>query len=287
MTHRNIFSAFGGVPEDVWIRNGHVRSMASFRCPITAGSFGATLMPLYAGMWFSRSRRGGAMVGLIVTTTIVLMANSSGPLMAYVAGLVGLLFWPLRRKMQMVRRTLVVVLFCLHMVMKSPVWFLIARVSDITGGGGYHRAHLIDECIKRFSTWWLMGTDNTADWMPTQINGGADITNQFILMAIGGGLLGFVLFVFFLFRCFQSLGIMMKAVRGWSYKEEWLLWGMGASLFSHLVNLNSVSYFDQMEVMWFFLLAAIASLTQARSSETAVEVAQNDATMELAGTSNA
>jgi hypothetical protein len=42
-----------------------------------------------------------------------------------------------------------------------------------------------------------------------------------------------------------------------------------------------------MEVMWFFLLAAIASLTQARSSETAVEVAQNDATMELAGTSNA
>jgi hypothetical protein len=106
-------------------------------------------------------------------------------------------------------------------------------------------------------------------------------------MAIGGGLLGFVLFVFFLFRCFQSLGIMMKAVRGWSYKEEWLLWGMGASLFSHLVNLNSVSYFDQMEVMWFFLLAAIASLTQARSSETAVEVAQNDATMELAGTSNA
>ena len=45
-----------------------------------------------------------------------------------------------------------------QLVMKAPVWaILIARVSDLVGGGGWHRAFIIDVCIKNFGTWWLIG----------------------------------------------------------------------------------------------------------------------------------
>lgn len=61
---------------------------------------------------------------------------------------------------------------------------------------------------------------------------------------------------------------------------------MGATLFAHLVNLNSVSYFDQMEVMWYFLLAGIAAVTQQMWQE-GMEDAASEADEEFTGTVSA
>ena len=55
-TGHNLFSIFGGVPELTQIRGGHMRSQAAFRHPILAGTFGATLFPVFVGLWVLRDQ---------------------------------------------------------------------------------------------------------------------------------------------------------------------------------------------------------------------------------------
>ncbi len=51
-TGKNIFSVLGGVPEFTDMRNNRLRCQGPFRHPILAGTFGATAMPLFVGLWF-------------------------------------------------------------------------------------------------------------------------------------------------------------------------------------------------------------------------------------------
>ncbi len=69
--------------------------------------------------------------------------------------------------MRAIRWGIVVILLALHAVMKAPVWFLISRLSELTGGSGWYRSALIDAFIRHFDEWWLIGTGYTAHWMPT------------------------------------------------------------------------------------------------------------------------
>jgi hypothetical protein len=143
--------------------------------------------------------------------------------------------------------------------MKAPLWFLIGRASDIVGGGGYHRAYLIEQFVNRFSSWWLVGVSNTSDWFPYQLDDGqSDITNMFVAAGVDAGLIGVILCVVMVVRCFQRLGIAVKAHRG--TPSEKMLWGIGSTLVASVGILFSVTYFDQTYVMWYFFLACIGSL---------------------------
>ena len=56
----------------------------------------------------------------------------------------------------------------------------------------------------------------------------------------------------------------MKILRlaGPEYKrDELMLWGAGCCLFSHMINLIGVRYFDQMYVVWYMSFAVISSLS--------------------------
>ena len=264
VTAKNLFYVFGGVPEAAWVRDGHVRSMAVFRCPITAGSFGSTLGILYLAFLYCGIHRKAALVGLAASLVITITAGSSGPLLGFAGGLVALAFWALRDRMRAVRWAMLLTLLGLHLIMKAPVWFLMGRISDVVGGGGYYRAELIDQFVNSFSQWWLLGVGDTSDWMPTgTIFGGADITNQFVAVGINGGLGLLIIYVAFIVKCFQQLGRERKAVEtGFvqpDFQTAFLIWGMGATLFAHILNLISVTYFDQMQVAWYLLIAMISA----------------------------
>jgi hypothetical protein len=43
---------------------------------------------------------------------------------------------------------------------------------------------------------------------------------------------------------------------------EWLCWAVGSIVFAHALNLISVTYFDQMGVVWYFFLAIVAAFGQ-------------------------
>src|SRR5271157_3476753 len=140
---QNLFGLIGGklVPD---IREGRVRSQGVFTHSLTAGTFAATLLPMFLLLWYRGKAKVSGVIGLVGCTVMTICSNSSTPLLGYAAGLFGICFWPLRNRMRKVRRILVVSLVALHMVMKAPVWFLLAHI-DLTGGSsGYHRAELLD-----------------------------------------------------------------------------------------------------------------------------------------------
>jgi hypothetical protein len=135
VTGRNVFSVFGVVPEFTGIRDGRLRCQGPFTHPIHAGNFGATLVPLCIGLWFY-GVKNFAVAGVIAGSLIVYESASSGPLMAYVYGILALLFWRFRENMREIRWGLVTLLVALELVMKAHVWWVIARVADFVGIGG-------------------------------------------------------------------------------------------------------------------------------------------------------
>lgn len=255
VTHQNLFGILGGVSLLSEVRNGSVRSRAVFQHPLTAGAFGATLLPLFLLLWKSGKSRLIAAAGLLGSTAMTVCTHSSTPLLAFCAGPLALCFWPLRRRMRSIRWLLVLLIVSLHLVMKAPVWMLIARV-DLTGSSsGYHRAQLVDQFIRHFSDWWLVGTKDAANW-------GEDIwdaQNEYVSVGETGGLLAFVLFIAMISRVCARIGNARKRCQ--NRNREWFVWLLGAALFSNLVAFFGVNYFDQVKVSWFVLLAMISAAT--------------------------
>jgi hypothetical protein len=264
ITNRNMFSIFGGVPLIGEVRGGYVRCQGSFSHPILAGTFGATLMPVFVGLWFQKdSGQRYAILGFIAATVITVSSHSSGPLMAYLIGIIGMLMWRFRFRMRMVRWGIAVFLLLAHLFMKAPVWFLIARLSDLTGGGGWHRSELIDQTVHRFSEWWLYGTKYTAHWMvaPNPTNPDMiDITNWFAGQAINGGIVTLILFISIIVICYKIIGTNELYLDGQDISNKILIWSIGVSVTAHVTSFISVSYFDQLVFFWYFLVATISLL---------------------------
>jgi hypothetical protein len=262
-TGRNIFAIFSGVGPYSMFRDGHFRANGPFRSPITAGSFGATLALFYISMIFSRGISRAAVLGLGLSVIIAVpCARSSGPVLGLMLGIGALACWPFRKHTRKMRWGIVITLFSLHMVMKSPVWFLLGRISDLVGGGGYHRAYIIDNFVRSFWSWCFTGMDDTANWVATQLeSGGADITNQFVADGLNGGVIGLALSITLLVRTIQAVGRTMRAAHEIDPAGEKFIWGLGANVVGNIGILFSVTYFDQMHVVWYLLLACIASIS--------------------------
>jgi len=265
ITGRNFFSIFGGVPEFTVIREGRLRAQGAFSHPILAGTFGATCIPLFIALWVKdNTRKIIVIIGLVSATIITVTPSSSGPVMAYAVVIIGLFMWRLRDNMRMIRWIALFIILALHMVMKAPVWALIGKIGSVIGGGGWHRVMLIDAAIEHFREWWLLGTDYTLHWMPTGVTWSArhtDITNYFIGIGVRGGLLSLILFISILVLCFKNIGLKIKELDAAESPLKFTLWCLGVSLSAHIASFVSVSYFDQIIVYLYFLLAMIVSLT--------------------------
>lgn len=261
-TGLNHFSYIGGVPLYSTYREGAFRAQGSFRGPITAGSTGAALFPLFIGLFIDNKVRLYAVVGVIATISIVLCAHSSGALIGLATAIVALFMWHIRAKMSTVRWTIFASLVFLHIAMKAPVWFLIAKMSNIVGGGGWHRSNLIDQFLNNFRQWWLMGMplEWTANWAATQLDSGhIDITNEFVSVGLKGGLVSLLLFIYLIKLIFKRAGLGIITTDEIFHK--FILWSLGCSLIAHVFIQISVTYFDQSFVFWYLTIALIPSLT--------------------------
>jgi hypothetical protein len=259
-TGRNPFALFGGVPDSTFIRDGRLRCEGPFAHPILAGTFGATLMPLFVGLWqYLGSKRLYVIPGILATVVITLTSASSGPLLTFLLAIVALAMWSLRLRMRRVRWGIVGGIILLQLVMKPPVWYVLAKVDIVNGSTGYHRALLIDRAIANFSDWWLVGTKSTAAWSNADDHL-FDVTNSYILAGANGGLITMILFTAIIVLAFKALGRTVRLSEGRQSKQDvQLLWALGAALFAHAVTFMSVSYFDQNFVNWFMLLAFIST----------------------------
>ena len=268
LTGQSSFTAVGASPV-LYFREGVARCMGSFRHAITLGSVGATLLCLYIGLWMSGSRRAVAVLGASLCLALVGLSNSGGPLTSAAAVFLGWAIWYIRDRMTLVRRVSVLAFLFLVVFMRAPIWYLPFKISELVGGGGYHRGVLMERAWHDLGRWWLVGMDirETASWFPYVLGvvGGADMTNQFLLIGIRGGLPALGLLVCVIVFAFKGIGRALSAVRPLGNRargDEAIVWALGATLFVHTVTWFGVSYFDQSYVIWLMQLAMLSSTVQ-------------------------
>lgn len=252
-THQNVFHSFGANQPD--LREGHIRSEGSMGT-LYAGAFAGVSLPFFLWLWTEKKSRMAAYAGLAGATAMVFASHASTSWMAYSASLGGLAFWPLRKQMRLVRWGLVALLVALHLVMHGPVWSLIEKI-DVTGGSSsYHRYMLVDNCIRHFGDWWLLGCKNYGDWGFDMW----DLCNQFVVNALTGGLITLVLYLVIFQRSFRAVGLARKRVQG-DRRQEWFFWCMGSALFANVAAHFGINYMSHLIMCLFFLLACISAAT--------------------------
>jgi hypothetical protein len=256
LTGQNIFGLLGGVTVDSEIREGRIRSQAVFQHSLLAGSYGATVIPLFVLLWKSGKSKFLAMTGALGATVMVATASSSTPVMAWIGGIVAAFCWPLRKRMRILRWGAVALLLSLCLVMQAPVWFLIARVSVASGSSSYHRAMLVDQFVRHFPDWWLLGTNQNQTWG----NDMWDTSNNYVEEGETGGLAALLCFLGVICWSFARIGTARRLSED-DRDKQWVLWLLGAALFAHAIAFWGISYFDQMRVGWMALLAMISAVT--------------------------
>lgn len=259
-TNRNPFSVFGGVSEVPAVREGRVRASGPFRHAILAGTVGAVSIPLAASLW--RTNPWTAGLGCFAPLLMVYTSASSGPVLTLLAGIFALTMWPFRRNMKAFKWAVIALYFALEVVMKDPAYFVIARI-DITGGStGFHRAALIRSTFQHLSEWWFAGTDYTRHWMPTGVSWSVnhtDITNQYIVMGVKGGVFLMTIYIAFILVGFDLVGTAVRGRLNANRELSFTLWSLGSTLFAHAATFVSVAYFDQSRLFFYMLLATIGS----------------------------
>jgi hypothetical protein len=254
---KNLFGYLGGVPLIPTLREGRLRSQGFFGHALIAGSYGAVLLPL--GLWLWLKGGSGKIYGiacLLATIVITMTSASSTPILALAAGIGAFAFWPVRRQMRWIQWGTVAMLCVLHMIMKGPVWALIDHIDLVGGNSANHRYMLVDQCIRHFWDWWLVGTNDNGNWGWDMW----DTCNYYVNTAEGAGFLALILLFWLLGRIFQAIGRARAAFEGDNYKQL-MFWCIGAMMFAQCVAYFGIAYFDQAIVAWYGLIAIVVALT--------------------------
>lgn len=269
-TSNNPFSFMGGVVlggHEEWYRHGRIRVCGSFGHPSLNGTLGGTFLPLYIGLSFIKKERNVAFIGLGLCLANVWASNSGGPASCVAVSVIGWALWKLRTRMRLVRWGMVFFILLGALLMEAPIWYLLARVSDLTGGDGYHRSYLLDIAFQNIDKWWLAGMPilDTSQWFPytNGYTGGADMTNNFLMFGITSGLGAMVLLIILMKQSFSWVGKAMRIIRSISEGKdiEPLYFGLGVMLAAHVFNWLGITYWDQSYVIWFMHLAVLRTLT--------------------------
>lgn len=259
--HNPLYANLGGSRASEYgttlVRDSHYRATGPFGHPILAGTFGGIMFPLFLGLgWKQRRDRLYAALGMVSGIVISFAASSSTALFGLIAGIFALCLWPMRRHLRIVRWGIVGTLVAGQLYMTSPVWHIISDI-DLTGSSSsYHRYMLVDQCIRHFWSWVLVGTKDYASWGWDMW----DLSNQYVAVANPSGLVPLICFLAILVYSFKYLGRSRKAAEG-DRKQELFVWAFGASMFANVVAFFGISYFDQTIVVWYAILAMISVVT--------------------------
>ena len=269
LTGNNLWSLLGA-RELSELREGRVRAQGPFAHAIIAGTVGATLIPLFVGLWqYERRNRAIAILGIAAACVMVFSCSSSTPIMSIAAAIAALAMWPARKNLKAVRWGGIALLVALQLFMKVPVWFLMSKAGAIMGGSGWHRAMLIDGFVRHIGNWWLVGTQSNADWGWDMW----DVDNTYVGAGLSGGLVTFILYLAILVYAYKIIGAARKRAEA-AADEERLMWALGSTLFATTVAFLGIVYFDQSFLLWYGLLAMIAaSLTTVVEDDTKAQAA--------------
>jgi hypothetical protein len=262
-TGRNVFAALGGVPAITDIREGRLRCQGAFAHPILAGCFWASAMPLLVAQWWrQRIPRWLTMTGVVASGGIVLLCASSTPVSTMIIGIPAMVMFLWKRHLKVVLWGIVTMVLMLQLVMQHPIWWLVTYVNIVGGSTAWFRYILMQSAFDHMHEWWLIGSNlGTAHWG----EGLVDVTNYYIVQGLHGGLL--LLTLFFGMFVVGFVVIMRVVRRADSFRGRAIMgWAIGVALLMHAANFIGVSYFGQIQVIWYMQLAMIGSLGVLHSS---------------------
>jgi len=261
----NVFGYAGSFSVVPQFRDGQIRAQGAFGHPVLAGTFACTLVPMFFWLFRSGKARITALAGFLGATAMVLAAASSTPVLAYIAGILGLCLWPIRNYMRVVRWGIVFTIAGLAMIMKAPIWFVIAHVDVVSASSGWHRAELVNAFVNHFSSWWLLGSNNNQTWGYEMI----DTSNQYVGEGVSGGLVTLTFFIALICQGFSRLGRTRKLMQERRDRaQEWFLWSLCAVLLAHVFAFWGTAYWDQTRFWWFTFLSVIPVATFAIQNAT-------------------
>ena len=264
-TGRNMLSVFGGVPLVTDVREGKLRCQGAFAHAILAGCFFVTLLPLWIASWRAGGRgKWTAIGGLALAAIIVQASASSTPVAALVFVTAAFIAYPAWMHLRFAWMAALLAAVTLHFVMKHGIWHLLARVDLVGGSTGYHRFHLIDQAIRRFDEWWMVGTLSTRHWGW----GLQDVTNQYILEGVRGGIWATLALVASIILALRACGFWLRRLPAGS-REHLLVYAVGVCVFVQAAVFMAVSYFGQSTMIWSLTMAMAALLAEARVNEEA------------------
>ena len=269
-TGYNIFSEMGDkIGYDDFTRYNKIRCFGSFSHPTLLGTFGSIFLAFYIGLCLLNENKIVSIIGAIICLIVIWLSNSGGPILTTITVLIGWSLWPLRSKMKFIKLGLLGILLFLILYMKAPIWYIMDRLSSLSGGSGWHRSKLIDVFIENIDQWWLMGMSikDTVEWLPYILSetGGADITNQFVLIGISAGIFPLLLFLILLTYGYTKITnsiLKYQSINTKDTRKELVLWTLGVVFFANIVSWLGISYFDKTRLLWFFSWAVLTKFTE-------------------------
>jgi hypothetical protein len=261
MTGRNPFLILGQVTTALR-EEQYYRCQASFPHSIILGAFWATLIPVFVGLGVA-ARQGRTLYWLacIASVFMVFATSSATPIATLIAILILLALFPYRSHGKQIAYGICGMIILLHVVMKAPVWNLVTRIHVVSGSTGYHRFRLIDRALSHFNEWALLGTRNTADWG----FGMEDLTNQYVSEGVRGGVLTLILFVILLVLAVKKMG--QYSLMPIGKQQQWIFWGICVSILGHCIAFIGVSYFGQIRMLLYLILAVVGTIYEKAPTE--------------------
>ena len=267
-TGRNFFSIFGGVPEFTPSRMGKLRAQGAFAHSIIAGCWFSASLPILVSQWKGNAEAAQGKIivicGVPLAVICVFATASSTPIAGACVVLGSLLIYPLRNHFQKIRPYVILLAVIVHFVSIAGLHHILyTRFAFIAGSTGWHRYMLVDAAIEQLPNWFLFGTNSTYSWGW----GLDDVTHEFVLAGVRGGLVGLTLLVAILVVSFRNAGVLMRSQ---DPKVIFVGYCFGISVLVHVVAFLGTSYFGQVQLLVFFTLGGLQSLSLSLAPNTSV-----------------
>lgn len=260
VTGQNPFVILGKATTD--IREGRFRCQGPFPHSIILGVFWATLVPLFIGLARTEKKKILYLAAASASVFIVVASASSTPVGVLGVVLAVTCAFKFRRFSRHAVLGFFLSLVVLHITMKAPVWHLLSRINMVGGSTGWHRYYVIDQAIKHFNEWAILGTSNTSHWdykkflMSPQF----DVTNQYVAEGVHGGLVSLGIFVAMLALAFRTLAKHFQKSTIAEY--QWLAWCTCCAILGHCIAFIGLTYFGQIVMLWYLTLAMVSFLVE-------------------------
>ena len=237
------------------VRQDNFRCQAAFPHSIMLGLFWAILAPMFLALAKTETKKTLYLFAFASSIVIVAATASSTPILVLILAIVAYTAFNWRQYTAVAALAIAAVTAAIHIAMNAPVWHLLARINVISGSTGWHRYNLIDKAIANFNEWMVIGCRSTDHWGW----GLGDVTNQYVQEGVRGGVATLILFVLMIYAVLKTLVTSSLGYR--DRNAQLLTWALFSMMIAHCVGFIGVSYFGQIQVLWYMTLAA-ASLLQ-------------------------